>query len=277
VRLAEPIDQATGLRRLFAGGSAFHAVGILGPDGQRNARVCAELAQGLARRGNRVLVLDEARPPYNVGGMWGLLPRHSLADVPGIGLARAVMDAGPGIRLLATPDAMRTLAGLHERVLRDLAEQWQETPEWMLVNGLGGLRARNACLAMTADTRVLVLPGERDWLAEAYAVLKTGHTAWPGGRWQVLVENADPEAARRLYHSLRGTAMRFLGLAPDYLGSLSGTRLPRGDAHAGLLAESLQAAQPINFEQFWQRMWLFSRMAMEPAAGKGIHAGRYPG
>lgn len=280
MRLADPIDQADGLRRLFAAGAVFRSVGILGPDGRRNARACAELARGLGRRGSQVLVLDEARPPYNVGGMWGLLARHTMADIPRVPLSEASVDAGQGIRLLAAPDALRTLAALNEESLLALAEHWGEPPDWLLMNGRGGPQGGEPGLATTAEIRVLVLPGGRDWLADAYAALKAAHAAWSGGQWVVLVEGANLDASRRLYQSLRETALRFLGFAPGYLGCLPGTRDQDAEGYGGLLAESLQVLQteqPINFEQCWQRMWLFSRMALEPVGGKGGNVGRYPG
>lgn len=284
MRLVDPVDQATGLRRLFAGGGTmFRAVGILGPDARRNARVCADLAQGLSRRGNRVLVLDEARPPYNVGGMMGLLARRTLADVTGTRLADLAVEAGPGIQLLAAPNGMSALAGLSEQSLLDMAEHWSDAPEWMLVNGRGGSQGESgAGLATTSEIRILVLPGDKNWLAEAYATLKSAHAAWSGGEWVVLVEGADLDGAQRLYNSLQETAQRFLGFAPGYLGCLPRLKDkgPGEGYHGGLLAESLQALQveqAINFEQYWQRLWLFSRMAMDSAGGKRRNAGRYPG
>jgi MinD-like ATPase involved in chromosome partitioning or flagellar assembly len=280
------LDQATGLRRLFAGSQVFRAAGVLGPDARRNARACAELAQGLGRRGHQVLVLDEARPPYNVGGIWGVLARRTLADIPNLRLADAAMEAGPGIRLLAAPDGMHTLAGLSEDALMRMADHWGDAPEWMLVNSLGGGQGGGgASLATTADVRILVLPGDKNRLADAYAVLKSAHAAWSGGAWVVLVEGAGLDLAQTLYNSLRETALRFLGFAPDYLGCLPKAGFKDNGAvaeglHGGLLAESLQALrteQAINFDQCWQRMWLFSRMTVDSAGGKGGHAGRYPG
>lgn len=280
MRLADPIDQASGLRRLFAAETSFRSVGILGPDGRRNARACAALARGLGRRGSRVLVLDEARAPYNVGGMWGLLTRHTLADLPDIHLEQVMLEAGAGIRLLAAPGGLRTLAALSEQALLNLAEGWQDPPEWLLMNGQGGSKGDELALATTADLRVLVLPGGRDWLADTYAVLKTAQGAWAGGQWLVLVEGTDLDTAQRLYHSLRDTASHFLGLAPAYLGCLSSLREQEMDEQGTLLSEPLlatQVGQSVNFEQCWQRMWLFSRMSLESIGGNGRHAGRYPG
>ena len=281
MRLVDPVDQATGLRRLFAAAPVFRAVGVLGPDPRRNARVCADLALGLARRGKQVLVLDEGRPPYNVGGMWGLLARRSLADLPGVTLAEAALEAAPGVRLLAAPEGMRQLAGMDEQALLALADHWGEAPEWMLVNGLGGAPA-SAGLATTAEVRILVLPGDKDWLAEAYGALKSAHAAWSGGTWMVLVEGAGLESSQRLYSSLKETALKFLGFAPGYLGCLPRVKeTPEGNEgfHGGLLAETLQGVQveqPIGFEQYWQRLWLFSRMSVDAGATKtGVRKGAY--
>jgi len=288
VRLAEPVDQATGLRRLFAGSQVFRAAGVMGPDARRNARVCAELARGLSRRGNQVLVLDEARPPYNVGGMWGLLARHTLADMSRMRLADTVLDAGPGIRLLSAPEGMDTLAGLNERALMDIASHWDDAPEWMLLNSQSAVSGRaNTGLATTAEIRVLVLPADKNRLADAYATLKSAHATWSGGTWVVLVDGADPDRAAPLYSSLKETAMRFLGVEPGYLGCLPKTKSESGNpgvadegVYGAALAESLQTLQTeqsINFEQYWQRMWLFSRMALDSVGGKRRHADRYPG
>jgi hypothetical protein len=167
-----------------------------------------------------------------------------------------------------------------------VAEHWGEEPEWMLLNG-GSMPSPGSGtgLATSADIRVLVLPGDRNRLADAYAVLKSAHVAWSGGVWAVLVEGATPDRAQALYNSLRETAGRFLGFMPGYVGCLpkSGFAEQAGMAeglHGGVLAESLltfQSEQPISFEQCWQRMWLFSRMALDSVGGKGRNAGRYPG
>jgi hypothetical protein len=153
----------------------------------------------------------------------------------------------------------------------------------MLVNGQGG-----SGLATTAELRILVLPGDKAWLAEAYGMLKAAHGAWSAGAWMVLVEGAGMETSQRLWSSLRETAMKFLGFAPAYLGCLPKLKESQGGseaAHGGLLAEALLDArveQPVNFEQYWQRLWLFSRMAAdagtaEGSSGRRGYGSRYSG
>jgi hypothetical protein len=285
VQLAEPLDQASGLRRLFASEPVFQALGVLGPDARRTARACAALALGLGRRGHRVLVMDETRPPHNVASLLGVLPRHGLVDAPGRGLVSVLQKAIDGLVLLAAQDGLNTLARLSERDLLDMADDWinrVDAPEWLVLNGGDGPLQHNG-LAATANLRVLVLPGNRASLADAYAVMKAAHAAWAGKNWLVLVDGIEPGPALALFASLSETAQRFLGLTPLFLGCVvrEATHASPGAqpvaldaALIDLLSEksSRQAeSERINFEQYWQRMWLYSRMATEAATKRELH------
>jgi MinD-like ATPase involved in chromosome partitioning or flagellar assembly len=292
VRLADPLDQATGLRRLFATDPAFRAVGILGPDARRNARFTAGMALALGRRGSQALILDEAVAPHNVASLLGIMTRRTLADGVRAGhLAQAIQPAGQGVDLLAAQDGIAALARMDEREVLLLADSWRshaEAPQWLLLNSTPG---SGQGLSATADLRVLVLPGAKTRLAEAYTVLKSAHTVWPGSAWLVVVEGAEAAAAEQLFANLRETAQRFLNIQCDFLGTM-----PRlcegahpilakanmiGHAHAaggnaggsagrdtemGIMAERL-TSQPVGetleFEQYWQRMWLYCRMTAE--------------
>jgi hypothetical protein len=275
VRLAEPVDQATGLRRLFTPEPPFRALGVLGPDSRGTTRSCVAVARGLGRRGERVMVLDEARPPHHVGGLLGILTRHTLADAAHRGMVDIAQPAGDGIVLLSAPNGLATLAGLSEADLRDMADDWHartEAPEWLVVNG--GECGSDLGLAATADERVLVLPGAKSRLAEAYAVMKAAHAFRPGHAWWVMVDGADAEQAQALFISLGETARRFLGIVPEFLGHLprekSGSAPSpldgnRMDRLAGEPAERPGEAR-VDFVRYWQRMWLHSRMVAESAS-----------
>ena len=282
MQLADPLDQASGLRRLFAPEPTFQALGVFGADARRTARACAALALGLGRQGRRVLVMDETPAPNNVAGLLGILPRYGLVDAPSMGLAAVVRPALDGLILLAAQDGLRTLAGWSEHALLDMADAWRvraDAPEWLLHNGGDGPIRSNG-LAATANLRVLVVPAQRAALADAYAVMKTAHAAWSGKHWFVMVEAAEEELALGLFASLSETAQRFLDVKPQFLGRM--TREKPGvkpDAVEAVLIDALSKAggrqsqiERIDFEQYWQRMWLFSRMNME-AAGKKAQKG----
>lgn len=288
MRLADPLDQATGLRRLFAADTAFRAVGILGPDARRNARVTAGLGLALGRRGSHALILDEAAAPHNVGSLLGIFTRRTLRDVVRAGdLAQAIHSAAQGVDLLAAQDGIAALARMDEREVLRLADDWRghaEAPQWLLLNSAPG---SGPSLSATADLRVLVLPGAKSRLAEAYTVMKSAHTVWPGSAWLVVVEGAEAAAGESLFTALRETARRFLGIQSEFLGTLprqregihpiladadvigqagnAGGSGARG-AEMGIMAErlvGLPVGEALGFEQYWQRMWLYCRMTAE--------------
>lgn len=275
MRLADPLDQASGLRRMFAPEPLFQSLGVLGADARRTARACTALALGLGRRGHRVMVMDETRPPHNVAGLLGILPRYGLVDAPARGLLSVVQPALEGLVLLAAQDGLNTLAALPEHALLDMADEWSvraDAPEWLVLNGGDGPMQSDG-LATTAGLRVLVLPGSRAALADTYAVMKTAHSACSGKNWLVLVEAADTEQALGLFVSLSETAQRFLGVTPLFLGCIA-REMPGAQPIAldatlvdALSKESSRRAEVerINFEQYWQRMWLYSRMSEEVA------------
>ncbi len=281
MRLAEPFDQATGLRRLFAPEQSFQTLGVLGPDTRRTACASTALALGLGRRGHRVLVMDETRPPNNVAALLGVMPRYGLIDAPARGLVSVVRQASDGLVLLAAQDGVSTLAGMTELDLLDISEDWRaraDAPEWLLLNGGDGV-LRNSSLATTANLRVLVLPGNRASLADGYAVMKAAHAAWSGKNWLVLIAGGEAEQAMGLFTALSETARRFLGVSPVFLGRVSRDEpgVQPGAVDAALIdqlskeSSSQVETERINFEQYWQRMWLYSRMAVEAATKKEPH------
>lgn len=279
MRLAEPVDQATGLRRLFTPELPFRALAVLGADAAAASRACVALARGLGRRGERVMLVDEVAPPRHAGGLLGVLARHGLAEARQRGLLDIVQPAGEGVVLLSAVDALAALHGLSEAALRRLADDWRaraETPEWLLLNSGPGLPESG--LGVTADERVLVLTSSRARLAEAYALMKAAHAFRPAQAWRVLVEETDASRARALFDSLAETARRFLGIVPEFLGQLPRERAA-SPAEAGLVERLLEepaaatAAGRVDFEQYWQRMWLHSRLMAESASRESASEG----
>ncbi len=279
MRLAEPVDQATGLRRLFTPELPFRALAVLGADAAAATRACVALARGLGKRGERVMLVDEVPPPRHAGGLLGVLARHGLNEVRQRGLLDIVQPAGEGVVLLSAVDGLTALRGLSETALRRLADDWrarEETPEWLLLNS--GPALPESALAVTADERVLVLTASRARLAEAYALMKAAHAFRPAPAWRVLVEDGDAARARALYDSLAETARRFLGIVPEFLGQLPRERAA-APAEAGLVERLLEEpeaaveARRVDFEQYWQRMWLHSRLVAESGSRESASEG----
>jgi hypothetical protein len=115
--------------------------------------------------------------------------------------------------------------------------------------------------------------------------MKTAHMAWAGKNWLVLVEAAEAGQALALFASLSETAQRFLGVTPLFLGcivreapgiqpgALDATLIDSLSKEGGRQAE----VERINFEQYWQRMWLYSRMNAEAATKRAQKGWRSAG
>lgn len=266
----------------------FRVIGLFGTDASLTALVGAHLAHALSLRGTSVWVVDEAPAPHNATTCLGLVPRTTLdqtirRDGPA---AQALIEAAPGLLCLAVNGGLPWLAGVLERRWRAAVESLTNRPpqpECLLL--LAPPAREDLSLALCAPQRMLVLPQGRQALTRAYALLKSVQRSHPSEHWQVLVMQAtDDEAARATYTALEGTARRFLGLRPHRLGSvpqdpalaeamrqLRSVREIPAERPAMLafrrLADALMdtpaAAGLYPPEEFWLKMWMFSRLLAE--------------
>ncbi|NWG86899.1 MAG: hypothetical protein HXY26_05205 [Hydrogenophilaceae bacterium] len=294
---AETLDQATGLRRLLGRQASFHACAVFGPDPTLQAMALASLAYALARRGESVVVLDEAESPHNVATQYGLAPRQRLADLlrGRAALDKAVVEAPGDVRLILTGPLAAEFTQMSDsawdRRLDDLIDV-VGNHGWLLVNTRPGVAS--SPLAAACTDRLLVLPDKKSVLTEAYALLKSAHQDRPDGRWRVLVMNRQGQSeSDSLFANLTNTAQRFLGMRLEWFGSV-----PKDEK----LAQSMRLMRPLlevapecpgslafkalaeaagnwgdidgmDAQAYWQRAYLLGRVA-EQAAGAGLHNAR---
>lgn len=289
-------DQAAGLRKLLGQVPDLHAVGLFGNDAVLTARATAALADGLARRGAALWVLDELPPPTNVAAQFGVHPHAHLGQLAeGIVMpADALQTITSGARLLSAQGGARTLAAVAEsgwRAMMRGLDALAERPEWLLIHGDIGCGSQS--LALMADTRILVTQDRKGALTDSYGLLKAAEQSHPARVWRVMMMNAeDADAARHAFDNLAATARRFLNLDLRLLGIVpKDARLEQAARQMRPLldiAPQCAAAQAIRrladtlFEQigdkafqwhdFWQKMWLFSRHATHMPTTQGMQA-----
>lgn len=287
-------DQASGLRRLLAERASFRAIGLFGPKPALNALAGASLAFALARRGERVWIFDEAKPPQNATTQLGLVPRAGLAElVRGEADWPTALATGPGgIQVLAAQDAAFCLRAMRDRRWIALGESAKTcAPDWLL---LAAPDTPGHSLAHAAPLKILLLPAAKNHLAESYALLKAAHQAQPDGQWLVLRLNAaDAEQPSALYANLAKTAQRFLELTPIDLGAVPrdpklelaarsmrpilevSPASPAAAAFRAVVerlsaqAEILPPGLKLDFDAFWQRLGLIGRLLATSAMELG--------
>lgn len=281
-------DQAAGLRRIMGHPPRFRVLGLFGTDATLTALAGAHLAHALNQRGTPVWVVDEALAPHNAAICLGVVPRTSLDqtlrhDGPAV---QALLEAAPGLHCLPINGGLPWLAGVPERRWRMAVEgltAWPQQPECLLL--LAPPAREAVSLALCAPERLLILPQGRHALTRAYALLKAVERSHPSERWLVLVmPAADDAAARTTFTALEGTAQRFLGLRPHWLGSVPpDPALTEAMRHlrqvreipaerpamlafrrlADALIDSGDATSLYPPAEFWLKMWMFSRLLAE--------------
>ncbi len=281
-------DQAAGLRRIMGHAPRFRVIGLFGTDATLTALAGAHLAHALSLRGTPVWVVDEALAPHNAATSLGLVARTTLDQTLRRDgqVAQALIEAAPGLHCLPANGGLPWLAGVPERRWRAAVEGLTARPpqpECLLL--LAPPAREDLSLALCAPQRLLILPQGRQALTRAYALLKSVQRSHPSEHWQVLVtQAADDEAARTTFTALEGTAQRFLGLRPHWLGSvppdpalteamrhLRSVREIPAERPAMLafrrLADALMdTPAPAGLyppEEFWLKMWMFSRLLAE--------------
>ncbi len=228
-------DQAAGLRSLL-GRRSLRLLAVLGDHETRASGACAgQLAQGLARAGHKVMLLDAGGAALDA---LALRADGDLADL----LDGARDFAQVAVRGTAGLRALSVRRGLPSLIAADAAGidffagfmRLAEPPD-MLVLSLPALDAADGRLWLplgggAGESLLVMAPGPRA-LTTAYAAIKQacGPAAGIAPAFRVLVNGADGERdARANCRQLSDTARRFLGVAVGYAGNVP--RNARGQA-----------------------------------------------
>jgi flagellar biosynthesis protein FlhG len=296
MRSAENLDQATGLRRLLGADGGMRALGIFGSDAALNAHAGANLATAMAQRGASVAVFDEVPAPMNVASRLGLTPGVGLKQViQGQCNAQDALNENPcGVRLLRAEQALHSAAGLAPEAWTRLQDVLPETDlDWLF---MAAPADEAPSLALAAPYRLLVVPGAKNRLTEAYALLKSLHAQQPEGRWWILFMHlSDDTRASQMMQAITETSRRFLEVEPTYLGCIPhdgklelAARAMRTvlefapasaaacafRAAAEILAQQAQSTDRLEHADFWKRMGLFGRTLAPRASFKAVDTAR---
>ncbi len=200
------------------------------------------LAQSLAARGRKVLLVDGDLGLANVDIQLGLTPRHDLAAVLSgrRGLAEVIIrhatqelpaaafDILPG---RSGASSMATLElGVLDRLLRAIRQLGSY--DTILLDLGAGIDPTMRFMAASADTLLVVSTDEPTALADAYAVLKlqardrsargkdgSGPSARASADVRLVInQSSSPASGRRTYDVLARACGTFLGHTPSLAG-----------------------------------------------------------
>ncbi len=216
-----------------------------GKGGAGKTSVAVNLGAALARRHERVLLLDADLGLANIDVLLGLQPRYTLAHVlRGERALREVIVSAPGgLRVVPAASGVQRMAELnrseHAGLIAAFSEMYDEI-DTLIIDTAAGISDSVTSFCQAASEVLVVLCDEPASLADGYGLIKVLNRDHGVTRFQVLANMVDtPCDGFELYQRLLATTDRFLNVAIEYAGHIPrDPYLPRANRQRRLLLEA---------------------------------------
>jgi flagellar biosynthesis protein FlhG len=195
-----------------------------GKGGVGKSSVVLNTGLALARRGQRVAVLDGDLGLASLNVLLGLSPRFDLRHVVSgeRRLAQVLLRGPHGLCIIPAGSGVAELAGLDEEARHRLLGQLDEVAQsvdFLLIDTGAGINPTVLSLVMAADETVVVTRPEPTALADAYALMKVIIRREASYPFHLLINMVrDAAEARQIYDGLVAILVRFLAYRPGYAG-----------------------------------------------------------
>lgn len=197
-----------------------------GKGGVGKTTLVCNLAFELARRGQRVLILDGDLGMANVDIMFGQRARMNIGHVleGQCRLEDVLMEVSPGVHLIPGGSGVYELSRLQpaqKQVLLDQVGRFNASFDWMLIDTAPGIDDDVLYLNAAAQEILVVVTPDPSSLTDAYALIKVLNQRWRESRFSIVTNNVrDEHEGRQIYQKLSDVAARFLCVSLEYKGSI---------------------------------------------------------
>lgn len=222
-------DQAAGLRRMFANPTPQVIAFTAGKVASGRTTLLTQTASALAVMGRQVLIIDENPAPANTLARFGLKPRQDLSQVlrDECSLDQAVLEAAPGLRILAATRAAQVLeqadrhsARAHQR-LQTCLQMLQRDFEFILIDtAISSYRPLSA-LTLSAQHLAIVVGAQSTAITQAYALIKRLHQERGRDGFQLIISRArSHQEANAIFSNISQLASTRLDIRLNHLGTV---------------------------------------------------------
>jgi flagellar biosynthesis protein FlhG len=195
-----------------------------GKGGVGKTNITANLAIGLSRMNNRVLVFDADLGLSNIDVILNLANKYNINHLfNGEKQLKDLIVEGPeGIQVLPASSGIQELTELDEfqrlRLIEEF-ESYDDGIDYLLIDTSSGISSNVAFFCMAAQEIVIVTSAEPTAMTDAYALMKVLFTKYQEKNFKVLVNSVKSEKeGTDVFRRLSTAAERFLSISLDYIG-----------------------------------------------------------
>jgi len=220
------LDQASGLRNMHTQKPVKVISVTGGKGGVGKSNITVNLAISLAKKGQKVLIMDADLGLANVDIMLGIRARKNLSHlISGECTLEEIMLDGPdGIKIIPASSGTQQMAQLSEMEHAGLIRAFSSLTEQidtLLVDTAAGIADNVISFAVASQDLLIVVCDEPTSITDAYALIKILSQDYGLFRFRVVANMVRTEKeGRDLFKKLSRVTDQFLDVALDFVGAI---------------------------------------------------------